>query len=555
MLTAHHLSKSFELKTLFENAFFNLNPGERTGLVGANACGKTTLLRILAGLEPASSGSVSRDPRLRIGYLPQGFEPDPGLTLHEIISHHTHDINEVQEELAKAAMNLAQDPANQLIQARYDELLWQMQNAGADQAAHILAGLGLDEIDPQIPAGKLSGGQQTRLSLALVLMDDPQLLLLDEPTNHLDIGMLEWLEGWLNNSPNAALIVSHDRSFLDHTVSHILEMDPVKKVVREYTGNYSDYLHQRQAEIEQQWTAYHDQQIEIRHMQQDIIRTREQAAHTERQASSIRIGGSDYKQKGYKSYQQGIAKKVAKKAKSRQKKLDRYLDSEERVEKPKSTWQIRLEFSPSKHLGRTVIRMEDLCIGYEAGAPLITEINLELRAKQRIAVTGPNGSGKTTLLRTINGKIPAISGKVEVSRTAQLGYLAQDQQGLEFSITPVEMMLEYLPNETEIRNYLAYYLFSGDEPLKPISLLSYGQRTRLLLAQLVVRGCNCLLLDEPINHLDITSRNQFEQALNQFEGAVLAVVHDRYFIKRFAEEIWWVQDGRIHREWPDVLAA
>jgi len=555
MLTAHHLSKSFELNILFENASFSLNVGERTGLVGANGCGKTTLMRILAGLEPACRGSVSCDAELRIGYLPQGFEPNPNLTLQETISQYTHDISRVEDELAKIAAKLAGDPSNQSIQARYDELLWQLHNADAGQAAHILAGLGLDEIDPQIPAGKLSGGQQTRLSLALVLMGDPQLLLLDEPTNHLDIGMLEWLEEWLNHSPNAALIVSHDRTFLDHTVSHILEMDSIEKVVREYTGNYTDYLHQRQSEIERQWIAYHYQQAEIMRMQQDIIRTREQAAHTERQASSIRIGGSDYKIKGYKSYQQGIAKKVAKKAKSRQKKLERYLDSEERVERPKSNWEIKLDFNPSNHLGRTVIRVEGLSIGYEIKTPLVSEINLELKARQRVALTGPNGSGKTTLLRTIYGQIPAISGTVIVSNTAQPGYLAQDQQGLELTKTPVEMMLEYLPNETEARNFLAYYLFTGDEPLKPISMLSYGQRTRLLLAELVVKGCNCLLLDEPINHLDIPSRTQFEQALNQFEGAVLAVVHDRYFIKRFAQEIWWVQNGRIRREWPDILAS
>ena len=553
MLTAHHLSKSFELNTLFTNVSFSLNPGERTGLVGVNGCGKTTLMRILAGLEPASSGHVSADPNLRIGYLPQGFEPDPALTLQEIINRHTLTIGKVEKELAKMATKLAEEPSNQVVQTRYDELLWQMQNADTSRVAHILAGLGLDKIDSKIPAGKLSGGQQTRLSLALVLLDDPQLLLLDEPTNHLDIGMLEWLEDWLNNSPNAALIVSHDRTFLDHTVDHILEMEPINKVVREYTGNYSDYLHQRQAEIEQQWSAYNDQQAEIRRMQQDITRTREQAAHTERQASSIRIGGSDYKMKGYKSYQQGIAKKVAKKAKSRQKKLDRYLEADDRVEKPKSSWEIKLEFNPSNHLGRTVIRMEDLSVGYEPETPLIRDINLDLKARQRVVITGPNGCGKTTLLRTIYHQIPPLSGAIRVSGTARLGYLAQDQQGLDLSNNPVEMMLEYLPNETDVRNFLAYYLFTGDEPLKPISTLSYGQRTRLLLAKLVAEGCNCLLLDEPINHLDIPSRTQFEQALNTFEGAVLAVVHDRYFIQRFAEEIWWVENGLIRRGWPDNL--
>jgi ATP-binding cassette subfamily F protein 3 len=549
MLTAHRLSKSFELQTLFENASFSLNPGERTGLVGPNGCGKTTLMRILVGIEAPTSGYVSHDPQLRIGYLPQGFEPDPSLTLEEIISRHTGDISNLLIELTSTAESLAKRSSDQTIQARYDELIRRIQMVDTSRTARILAGLGLDGINHHLPVGRLSGGQQTRLSLALVLLDDPELLLLDEPTNHLDISMLEWLESWLTSSPCTTLIISHDRTFLDHTVSHILEMDQIKHSVREYAGNYSDYLAQRQTELEHQWNAYTDQQAEIRRMRQDIIRTKEQAAHTERQASSIRIGGSDYKQKGYKSYQQGIAKKVAKKAKSRQKKLNRYLDSEEHVEKPLATRKLKLEFNLNNHLSHSVIRLEDLSIGYDHEHILLNRINLDLHAGQRIALTGPNGCGKTTLLRTITGQIPAIIGEVHLSTTAHLGYLTQDKSGLNLAQTPVEMMLTTIQNETEARSFLAYFLFTGDEPLKPVSLLSYGQRTRLLLAKLVAEGCNCLLLDEPINHLDIPSRTQFEQALSQFGGSVLAVVHDRYFIKRFADEIWWVENGTIRRAW------
>jgi ATP-binding cassette subfamily F protein 3 len=545
MLTANHLSKSYELQQLFENVSFSLNPGERTGLVGPNGCGKTTLLRILAGVEPPNSGYVSRDPQLRIGYLAQRFEPDPRLTLAQIIHKAAGYDNELEKELADIAAALANEPRQPALQARYDQLLQRMESADPSRVNRILAGLGLGDIDPRLEAGKLSGGQQTRLSLALVLLDDPQCLLLDEPTNHLDISMLEWLEEWLVHSPCATLIVSHDRTFLDRTVSHILDMDPVKHIVREYAGNYSDYLDQHQSEIERQWIAFNDQRSEIRRMRQDIIRTREQAAHTERQASSIRIGGSDYKQKGYKSYQQGIAKKVAKKAKSRQKKLERYLESDERVEKPHATWHMKLEFHPSNHLGRAVIHTEGLSIGYDAAHPLLTGIELSLRAGQRIALTGPNGCGKTTFLRTIVGQIPALSGKIYISSTAKIGYLSQDQSGLNLEQTPIDLMLPYFANETLVRSFLAYYLFTGDEPLKGISLLSYGQRTRLLLARLVAEGASCLLLDEPINHLDIPSRTEFEQALARFDGAVLTVVHDRYFIQRFADEVWWAENGMI----------
>lgn len=547
MLTAHHLSKSFELNTLFENVSFSLNAGQRTGLVGPNGCGKTTLVRILAGLEPPTSGHVSRDPDLRIGYLPQGFEPEASMTLEEIVNHHTGNISGLETELAATAEALARKTSDRFLQGKYDELILRIQSADPGRIAQVLAGLGLGDVDPHLPVGRLSGGQQTRLSLALVLLGDPQCLLLDEPTNHLDITMLEWLERWLLSSPCAALIISHDRTFLDRTVSHILDMDPIKHSVREYAGNYSDYLAQRQSEIEHQWSAYNDQQSEIRRMHQDIIRTREQAAHTERQASSIRIGGSDYKQKGYKSYQQGIAKKVAKKAKSRQKKLDRYLESGERVEKPRPAWQMKLEFNPNRHLGRMVLRLDEVSIGYDSAHPLLTEINLDFHAGQRIALTGPNGCGKTTMLRTITGQIPALKGEVHISPSTHLGYLAQDQSGLDLDLTPVEMMMRYYANETTARSFLAYYLLTGDEPLKSISLLSFGQRTRLMLAKLVAEGCNCLLLDEPINHLDIPSRIQFEQALAQFDGAVLAVVHDRYFIRRFAEEVWWVSGRSILR--------
>lgn len=554
MLTAHHLTKTFDSQTLFENVSFSLNPGERKGLVGSNGCGKTTLTRILAGLEPATSGHVRRDDRLRIGYLPQGFELNPAIKLEEILSTHAEGTPTLETEIAEVADALAINPDDTVLLHRYDNLVRRFQKDKINHTARIMKGLGLAQIDSKLPVGKLSGGQQTRVSLALVLHEDPQLLLLDEPTNHLDISMLEWLESWLCSSPWAALIVSHDRTFLDHTVNHILEMDPLKHCVREYTGNYSDYSMQRQKELEQQWSMYNDQSAEIRRMHQDIIRTREQAAHTEKQASSIRIGGSDYKQKGYKSYQQGIAKKVAKKAKSRQKKLDRYLESDERVEKPKAAWEMKLEFRPVNHIGRTVIHLEKICIGYDHDHPLIQGVSLDVHAGQRIVLTGPNGSGKTTLLRTITGQIPALSGEIHISTTIQLGYLTQDQSGLDHTQTPVEMMSGYFPNETEVRSYLAYYLFTGDEPLKPISMLSYGQRTRLLLSKLVAEGCNCLLLDEPINHLDIPSRGQFEQALSHFGGSVLAVVHDRYFIHRFAEEIWWVENGAI-RSGEEVLPA
>jgi len=545
MLTVHHLNKSFNLQILFENVSFSLNPGERVGLVGANGCGKTTLLRILAGLEPPTGGTISRDPDMRLGYLSQGFEPDPRETISDIIGRAAGNPQALEAELSAAAEQLVLQPDELSLQRRYDDLLRQMEAQETGRAAEILAGLGLDAIAPDLPARLLSGGQKTRLALALVMLGNPHIILLDEPTNHLDIEMLEWLEAWLSGNPYGALIVSHDRTFLDHTVNRILEMDHGS--VREFAGNYSAYLAQRQAEIEKQMAAYKDQQMEVRRMEQDISRIKAQAAHTERQASSIRIGGPDYKLKGYKSYQQGIAKKVAKKAAAREKKLERYLDSEDRVEKPGQSWHMRLDFQETPHLGRQVIETVDLSVGYAAAAPLLAGLTLQVRSGQRIVLTGPNGSGKTTLLRTILGDIAALAGLVRIGPTVRIGYMSQDQSNLDMSQTAVEAVMDLFSNQTEARSFLAQYLFTGDEPLKPLAMLSYGQRARLMLARMVAEACNCLLLDEPVNHLDIPSRTQFENALRQFDGAVLAIVHDRYFIERFADEIWWVEGKTIRR--------
>jgi ATP-binding cassette subfamily F protein 3 len=363
--------------------------------------------------------------------------------------------------------------------------------------------------------------------------------------------MLEWLEDWLARFPGAVLIVSHDRTFLDRTVTRVLELDPGRggtPSVHEYAGNYSDYLEQRQVEFEKQLSAFKDQEQEIRAMRQDIARTKAQAAHTERMASSIRIGGSDYKMKGYKSYQQGIAKKVARKAASREKKLERYLEDDERVERPREAWQMRMEFGETPHLGSLVLQSEGLAVGYRPGAPLLRDLDLSVRSGQRIAITGPNGAGKTTLLRTIAGQLAPLAGGLRLGPTVRLGYMTQDQSSLDPDKTALETMLTVFSNQTDARRFLATYLIKGDEPLKRNALLSYGQRARLMLALLVAQECNCLLLDEPVNHLDIPSRTQFEEALRPFQGTVLAVVHDRYFIDRFANVVWWVEDGAVREQ-------
>ena len=542
MLSAHHLTKTYGIHTVLQDITFSINPGDRLGLIGPNGCGKTTLMRILAGQEKPDSGLVAHTrPGLRIGYLSQGFELDPALTLEQAIA----PAFQLEEQVVELAAALAADPSDLTLQDEYENTIERLSTFG-HSPLRILVPLGLADIPSDTRVGELSGGQKTRLLLARLLQEEPHLLLLDEPTNHLDIGMLEWLEEWLAAFPGAALIVSHDRAFLDHTVSTILELDPTTHSLRQYGGNYGNYMDQKEAEREHQMQAYLDQQAEIRRMKQDIARTKQQAAFTERQASSIRIGGSDFKAKGYKSYQQGIAKKVAAKAKSREKKLDRFIESDEMVERPHSDWQIKLAFASPQHISRDVLAVEDLSVGYPGHPPLLSGLRFQVRGGERVALTGPNGCGKTTLLRTIAGKLEPACGVVRLGGSVKLGYMAQEQELLDPRRSPLEIIQEAgLANPTRARTFLHAFLFNGDAPLRTCGEMSHGERARLELARLIARGCSFLLLDEPINHLDIPSRSRFEQALRQFDGTVLAVVHDRYFIEQFASVTWVVENGRI----------
>jgi ATP-binding cassette subfamily F protein 3 len=535
MLTAHQLSKSFGIHPILENISFSVNPSERVGLIGPNGGGKTTLLRILAGLDRPDKGHVTYTPTdLRIGYLAQGFEPEPGVAVAQIIGQAIGDPAVLEEEIARLAVALVESPDKPGLEAAYDNVLRRLNQHNPGQAATILSALGLDVIPAEQTADTLSGGQKTRLALALVLLNDPQLLLLDEPTNHLDIAMLEWLEDWLNSFPGAALIVSHDRTFLDQTVERILDLDAEKHSVRAYVGNYSDYLEQYLAERERQTAAYQDQVYLIRQMQQDIARTKEQAKWVERTTTPGTPGVRRY------------AKKVARKALSREKKLDRYLDSDERVEKPKQGWQMKLDFDQATPLGQDVLTLEELAVGYPSRPGLLQDVNAQIRAGQRIVLTGPNGAGKTTLIRTIAGRLPAQAGRVRLGASVRLGYMSQEQELLDPTRSALETIQQAAPlSQTDARSFLHYFLFVGDDALRPVRELSYGERARLALAALVAAGCNFLLLDEPINHLDIPSRTRFEQALSAFEGAILAVVHDRYFIHRFAQEIWYVENGEL----------
>jgi len=543
MLAAHHLSKSFGLDPLFQDVSFTLKPGERIGLVGPNGSGKTTLMRILAGITRPDAGTLSITPAgARVGYLPQGYEFHGEETIQSFLTRAEGDLPALEERLLDLAAALSDDPDLPDLLEEYDAILARL-TAAADSAVRLpalLAGFGLDTLPPDTPVRTLSGGQKTRLALAGVLHTAPEILFLDEPTNHLDIAMLEWLEDWLRGFSGALLIISHDRALLDAVATTILEIDPLTRALKAYPGNYSAYLEQKLAEREKGWQAYRDQQDEI-------ARLRGSAAHMRGIARFRKGGKADGGDKFAKGFFANRSLGTVKRAKSIEKRIESLMN-EDRVSKPGRMWQMRADFSAAGESGRDVLGLGGLTVGYGERA-LIEDINHTLRYGRRAALIGANGSGKTTLLRTITGQIAPLAGAVRLGARVRMGYMAQEQELLDPAKNALETLAAQLSqNETEVRAFLSKYLFSGDEVFVPSGKLSYGERARLMLALLSAQGCNLLLLDEPINHLDIPSRARFEEALAQFEGTVLAVVHDRYFIAGFATEIWTVVDGRMKVE-------
>ncbi len=537
-MQVNHISKSYAAQTVLDDISFVVNPGERAGLIGPNGCGKTTLLRIIAGLETPDIGHVHTD--ASIGYLPQGIELASDLTLDAYIRASLNDLEDARRELEQLAAQMRADSSPALIE-RYGHALARYEALGGYDVDHridaVLAGLGLDGIAPATPLDQLSGGQRTRVGLARLLLAEPSLLILDEPTNHLDIAALEWLEEFVSRYAGAALVVSHDALFLDRTVTRILELDDKTHRVTEYAGNYSDYAAAKASALEKQLSAYQDQQDEI-------ARLKAAAAHLRGIAQFRKGGKADSGDKFAKGFFANRGLETVRRAKKIEARIER-LRTEDRIDKPQSAWGMKLEFGEPLRSGQIVLALDDLGHAF-GGKWLFRHANLTLRHGERIALVGSNGTGKTTLLRIITGELSPTEGSIHLGANVRLGYMPQEQESLVPEATPLALIRALAPmDETAARHFLHFFLFQGDGVFTPIGRLSYGERARLLLAKLVVSGANCLLLDEPINHLDIPSRERFETALDAFPGTVLIAAHDRAFIDRFATGIWSPGDGAL----------
>ena len=514
VLSVQAAGRRFADRVLFSDVSFNLAHGDRAGLIGPNGTGKSTLLRIVAGLDSPDSGSIALARGTRVGFLQQELLVDVDGTVEEHARGAAAHLAELEHALRALEHELASGDAQLLEQ--YADAQHHFEHAGGYDfeatLARVLSGLGLDALrDRQVRT--LSGGERTRLGLARLLLDDPDLLLLDEPTNHLDIGALEWLEKFLVEQDFTLLTSSHDRWFLDRVTSRTLSFEPAgqgSKVV-EYRGGYSQYARQR---------ADRDASL-----LKAASRQQEQIAKTEEYIDRFRAG------------------QRSKQSRGRAKQLARL----ERIDAPQQTAQHGWTLDAAHLAGATVLETTPLAVGHGERVVVRTP-PLRVERGARIGVVGANGAGKTTLVRTLVGQLPAIDGFVSSAPTARVAFLAQAQAELTGDETVLEALRDSTGlSEQDARGLLARFLFRGDDVFRSVGVLSGGERSRLALAQLSAREANLLVLDEPTNHLDLAAREQLEAVLGGFEGCLLFVSHDRYFIDKLASEIWDVADARLLR--------
>jgi ATP-binding cassette subfamily F protein 3 len=499
--------KSYAAQDVLRGASLQMNPGEHVGLVGRNGAGKTTIFRLVSGEETPDSGDVVRARGVKLGLLAQHIHFEAGMTVHESalaafghLQQIEHEMHELEHRMAEVGADLEQ------VLDRYSDLQHQFEREGGFEygakAESILQGLGFDRETWSLETEKLSGGQQNRLGLVRLLLAEPDVLLLDEPTNHLDVAAVEWLEEFLQSYGSGFVIISHDRYFLDRACSRIIELENGRAAT--YTGNYSAYLVEREERRESQMRAYENQRQLIEKTEEFIRRN--------------------------------LAGQKTKQAKSRRTMLAK-LERVEAVRADKSSGDFRLQ--TIERTGNHVLTVEEAVIGYPDKL-LARDISFILRRGECLGIIGPNGSGKTTFLKTILNKIPALSGEVRWGTKVQIGYYAQQLDDLDDRNEIImELRRVALSSATagELRGFLGKFHFSGDDVYKKVGDLSGGEKGRLALAKLIYSRVNVLVLDEPTNHLDIASREALEEALDAYEGTIVTISHDRYFLDRVATQI------------------
>src|SRR5215204_6410367 len=499
--------KSYATQDVLRGATLQVNPGEHVGLVGRNGAGKSTIFRLVRGDETADRGDVVRARGVKLGLLDQHVHFKSGSTVHESalaafgkLQQIEHEMHELEHRMAEATDDL------QEVLERYSDLQHEFEHEGgfeyAAKAEAILQGLGFDRDTWSLETEKLSGGQQNRLGLACLLLAQPDVLLLDEPTNHLDVNAVEWLEEFLQEYRSAYVIVSHDRYFLDRSCRRIIELENGR--ASNYTGNYSDYLIERDERREAQQRAYDNQQQLIAKTEEFIRRN--------------------------------LAGQKTKQAKSRRKMLEK-LQRLDAVTTDRASGDFRLQ--EIERTGNHVLTVTDLEIGYPEKI-LARDISFILRRTECLGIIGPNGSGKTTFLRTVLNKVPPLRGEVRWGTKVQIGYYAQQLDDLDDRNEIIMELRRVAPSSAtagELRSFLAKFLFTGDDVYKHVRDLSGGEKGRLALAKLIYSRVNVLVLDEPTNHLDIPSREALEEALSAYEGTIVTISHDRYFLDRVATQI------------------
>ncbi|MFC2698467.1 MAG: ABC-F family ATP-binding cassette domain-containing protein, partial [Limosilactobacillus fermentum] len=531
LLQTNDVLRRFGADVLFHNINLQVVDHARVALVGRNGAGKTTLLKMIAGITQPDEGTITKAKGLSIGYLAQDQGLDSQNSIWAELDTVFGSLHQMEAEIHHLEGQLATVDSTtdryQEILRDYDRLQEQFQEAGGfeidSRMRGVLTGFGFEEESYQRPVNSLSGGQKTKLALAKILLQAPQLLILDEPTNHLDMGVLTWLEDYLKGYSGALLIVSHDRYFLDRVVNEVYDLD--NQTLHHYTGNYSAFVKNKTARLATEMKHYEQQKKEIAKLE-DFVNKNLVRASTTKRAQARR----------------------------------RQLEKMERMERPQTDDKsIHFSFSSQKESGNEVLDVEGLKIGYQ-DTVLAGPLTFNERKGQRIGIIGPNGIGKSTLLKTLLKKMPAIAGTIKFGANLDIGYYDQEQQQLHPEKTVLDEVWDDHPeiDETQIRNLLGSFLFVGDDVYKHVSDLSGGQKARLELTKLSFEPINFLILDEPTNHLDIDSREVLEGAINDFDGTVLFISHDRYFINQVATDVLAMQKDGITRyqgDYDDYLRA